>query len=164
MTTSSMFEAKLLADHLRAHGEDDEVLIVDMIEGQTSALEAVDRIIAAIGEAEQHQAVLKIREDEMADRRARFAKRTESLRGTLLAWLGDVGLKKLERPEATLSVSEGKPSVNYTADFGVGLPEQYLKTTTAPDKAAVRKAVLAGENIIGAALGNSPPTLAIRRS
>jgi hypothetical protein len=82
-----------------------------------------------------------------------------------LAWLTDTGLKTLERPEATLSVTAGRVGVNYTADFGVEtLPEQFVKTSREPDKAAVRKAVLAGETIIGAEISNAPPILTIRRS
>jgi hypothetical protein len=160
-----MHQAKLLADHLRSMGEDDEQLLTDMIEGETDALAVVDRILAAIGEAEQHQAVLKLREEEMAARRQRFDAKAKSLRASLCAWMGDTGLTKIVRPEATLSVSAGKPSVTYSEDFGVGLPEKFLKQPPPqPDKAAVRAAVLAGETVIGATLSNSMPTLTIRRS
>lgn len=161
---SSLYQAKLLADMLKQLGENDDQLLIDTIEGETNALDAVDRILTAIGEAEQHQAVLKLREEEMANRRQRFDARAQSLRKTLCAWMGDVGLAKIERPEATISVLAGKPSVTYSEDFGAALPAQYLRTTTAPDKAAVRKAVLAGETIIGATLSNAQPTLTIRRS
>lgn len=159
-----MYQARLLTDHLRAMGEVDETLLADMIEGETDAMHVVDRILAAIGEAEAHQAVLKLREEEMAARRQRLAAKATSLRASLCAWMGDCGLAKLTRPEATLSVSAGKPSVTYSEDFGAGLPSKFLKTTVAPDKAAVRAAVLAGETVIGATLSNAMPTLTIRRS
>ena len=165
MTSKAMFEAKLLADHIRSLGEgDDEQLMIDMIEGETDAMGTVDRILEAIGMAEQHQAVLKLREDEMASRRQRYDARARSLRGSLAAWMSDCGLKKIERPEATLSLGEGKASVIYSEGFGADLPDEYVKVSRSPDKAAVRAAVLAGKSVIGATLSNAQPVLTIRRS
>jgi hypothetical protein len=161
-----MYEARALAEHLRQQGYgDDEALLVDSIEGETDALAAVDRILDQIGEAEQTQVVLQLRERELAERRARYDARAISLRSTLLGWMADVGIQKLERPEATVSLTKGRPGVIYTQDLSVDmLDPRFIKTTTAPDKSAIRKAVLEGEVVIGAELSNSPPSLVIRRS
>jgi hypothetical protein len=165
MTGHALHQAKALAEHLRFLGLDEESVEMS-IASETDAFEAVDKILAAIGEAEQHQAVLKLREEEMTERRTRFATRAASLRSALSAWMADVGLNKIERAEATLSLSKPKATVIYSADFHPStVGEKFLKPPTREiDKAAVRAAVLAGESVIGATLGNPAPTLTIRRS
>jgi hypothetical protein len=77
--------------------------------------------------------------------------------------MAEVGLSKIERPEATISVRPGGVSVVYSADFDpAALPDDLVRIKREADKPAVKAALEDGREIAGATLSNSPPVLTIR--
>ena len=156
--------AKGLADALRERGfDDDEELIADAIEGETDAMEAVSRLLRWMNERQATAQSLKALEADYAARRKRFEEAIKTARGALARFMDETGLPKIERPEATLSMRKGAPSVIYPADLDPEtLPEQFRRWTCDADKAAIKEAMLAGEEVPGLTLSNGETTLAVR--
>jgi len=95
-------------------------------------------------------------------RRDRLDARADAHRRAELMVLQAMGLSKIELPAATLSIRAGSVSVQITdAD---AIPSQLctVKTTTAPDKKAIRAQIEAGETVPGAELVRGPDTLSVR--
>lgn len=155
--------AKALADMLRERGFDDEDLILDTLEGESEALEAVSRLLRWMNERGAIAASLKALEADYAARRKRHEEAVKTARGALAQFMDAIGVRKLERPEATISLTERGPSVIYPADLNAeALPEQFRRWTCEPDKAAIREAMLAGEAVLGLTLSNGETSLTVR--
>jgi hypothetical protein len=156
--------AKGLANALREGGfGDDEDLIADVIEGETDAMEAVSRLLRWMNERQATAQSLKALEADYAARRKRFEEAVKSARGALARFMDETGLTKIERPEATLSMRQGSPSVIYPADLDPEtLPEKFRRWTCEADKAAIKDAMLAGEEVPGLTLSNGGTSLAVR--
>ncbi len=156
--------AKGLADALREGGfGDDEDLILDTLEGESDAMEAVSRLLRWMNERQATAQSLKTLEADYAARRKRFEEAVKSARGALARFMDETGLSKIERPEATLSMRQGSPSVIYPADLDPEtLPEKFRRWTCEADKAAIKDAMLAGEDVPGLTLSNGGTSLAVR--
>jgi hypothetical protein len=154
---------KALADAMRpAIGEDDDAL-ADLIEGETDALEAASRLLRWMGERQANSAALKAYEADLSARRKRLDDGIATARAALSRFMEEVGLSKLERPEATLSIREAGPSVVYGIDFNPeALPEELRRWTCQADKHAVKAALEAGEEVPGATLNNGGTVLTVR--
>lgn len=139
-----------IAAELRAMlGDDfDDATFLDTLDGETDAGDVADRLIAAALDAEAMAEAIKAQEADLKARRERIAARGEAYRRQLLSLLDATGLKKLERPRATISRRAGLPSVRITDETAV--PTQLCKTTITPDKAAIKAQLLAGEAVPGA--------------
>lgn len=156
--------AKGLADALRERGfDDDEDLIADAIEGETDAMEAVSRLLRWMNERQATAQSLKALESDYAARRKRFEEAIKTARGALARFMDETGLTKIERPEATLSMRKGAPSVIYPADLDPEtLPEQFRRWTCEADKAAIKDAMLGGMEVPGLTLSNGETSLTVR--
>jgi hypothetical protein len=154
---------KALADAMRpAIGEDDDAL-ADLIEGETDALEAASRLLRWMGERQANSAALKAYEADLAGRRKRLDDGVSTARAALSRFMETVGLTKMERPEATLSLREAGPSVVYAIDFNPeGLPEELRRWKCEADRPAVKAALEAGEVVPGATLNNGGTVLTVR--
>jgi hypothetical protein len=156
--------AKGLADALREGGfADDEDLILDTLEGETDAMEAVSRLLRWMNERQATAQSLKTLEADYAARRKRYEEAVKSARGALARFMDETGLTKIERPEATLSMRQGSPSVIYPVDLDPEtLPEKFRRWTCEADKAAIKEAMMAGEDVPGLVLSNGGTSLAVR--
>lgn len=156
--------AKAMADMLRESGfGDDDALIIDSIEGTGDAMAGVSRLLRWMAERNAYIAALKEAASDMAERRKRFEEGVDTARAALATFLDTVGLSKLERPEATLSLRPAGPSVAYSADFNPeGLPEELRRWKCEADRPAVKAALEAGEVVPGATLNNGGTVLTVR--
>jgi hypothetical protein len=140
--------------------EQDDVLRLDMIEGETNALDLIDLLIAAEREALSLEEAVKILQERLAIRQARFANRRGAIRKYLMQLMEAAGLKKVERPAATVSIAAGRPKVVITDENE--LPDYFVRIKKEPNKDAIAKAFKEGrKNIPGAALSNAEPVLRI---
>jgi hypothetical protein len=147
----------LLAAHPEL--EEDDVLRLDMIEGETNALELIDLLIAAEREALSHEEKIKILQERLAIRQARFANRRGAIRKYLMQLMEAAGLKKVERPAATVSIAAGRPKVVITDESLIY--EDFIRFRREPDKDKIGKALKGGEIIPGATLSNAESVLRI---
>lgn len=142
---------RIAADLRDMLGDDfDEVTFLDTLDGETDAADIADKLIASMQEAEAMADAVKAQEADMKARRARFEARGDAFRKQMLHLLDAAGMKKMERPRATISRRAGMASVQITDETAV--PSQLCKTTVTPDKAAIKAQLLAGETVPGAVI------------
>ena len=135
---------------------------LDTVDGECSALDIADHLIAGIQHDEALVAALKAQEDAMGARRARLENRARAKRKVAVELLEALGLPKLERPRATIARIKGRTRTEIT-DLAA-IPSQLctVKTTTAPDTDAIKRLLEAGEDVPGAQLVRGGDTLTIR--
>lgn len=131
---------------------DDEPGFLDTLAGETSLEEIADHLITEALAADALAEAVKVQETALASRRKRIEERASAYRRVMLEMLNAAGIKKLERPRATISRRSGSMSVRIVDEAAV--PSQLLtvKTTTAPDKAAIKAQIEAGVDVPGCAL------------
>ncbi len=150
---------RLLADEPGI--EQDEKLYLDCLDGQSGdAFEIVDRIVHAALEADDLAEQASRRMADIAERRARFKRRNEALRGVAFAMLDALAVPKFERATYTASIRPGQPHVVVTDE--TKLPPGTVRINREPDKAQISALLKAGETVSGAELSNSMPSLTIR--
>src|SRR5262245_8580308 len=105
-----------IANLLVMHPElaEDDVLRADMVEGSTDAHEFLSSLTRKIGEDEAAAAGLEEYRHDLLVRKARLEHRAEVLRALAFKVMQAADLKKVELPEATLSVRNGTPKVIIT--------------------------------------------------
>ena len=138
------------ADEIRAElGDDfDPETFMDTLDGMTDAADIADRMIADMLAAEAMGEAIRGEIADLTARRDRYDARKDAFRRQLLSLLDATGEKKMERPRATISRRAGLPSVQIIDEAAI--PSQLCKTTVAPDKAAIKAQLLAGEAVPGA--------------
>lgn len=92
--------ASLRASHPEL--DEDEALLLDTLEGETTFPDAMAAIVEAIREREAQAEACKARKAEIDKRRARHEGAVESLRGLALTLLQTAGLDKLRLDDGTL--------------------------------------------------------------
>ena len=141
---------------------DDDDLLLGMIEGETDAGELLDELLEMEAAAKAHVTANKERMGQLAERNARLARKAEALRAGMHKLLDAAGLRKMERAAATVGVRAVPPKV--LGDSLTDLPERLVETTHAPDKAAIKAALLAGDQIDGWSMSNGGETISVRRT
>ena len=131
-------EIARIADALQQMCGDDERLYVDMLEGETDLHKLVTRIHNGIANDLGMIAGIKMRQGDLADRRSRFEARVEAQRGAVISLLQAGKVNKLELPEATYSLRDGKPKLTIADDDAV--PAEYQRTKVETDKTAINEA------------------------
>lgn len=160
---------KLLEQHARAaqairsalEAEADEDLTLDTIEGQTDFLEMLDRLMADIGNDEMMIAGITARQDDLAQRKTRLSERIKRRRLLIERAMLMADMKKIERPEYTLSIRNGVPQLNVYDEAAIP-PAFFKQPPPVLDKVAIKKALSDGESITGASMNNGQPSLSIR--
>ncbi|OOY15099.1 siphovirus Gp157 family protein [Thioclava sp. DLFJ4-1] len=151
-----------MAEHIRAMCGDDEDLFLDMIEGETDALELMDRMIAEEQGDEALAEAIKAQITELKARMDRISARAKAKKGAMLMLLDAIGQKKLERPRATVSKMAGRVSVQITDETSIPSQLCTVKTITTPDKNAIKAQIEAGETVPGAELVRGDDTITMR--
>lgn len=134
----------------------------DSLDGETDALDIADHVLRRMQEDAALADASKAQAEALAARAKRLANRSYAHKAALLALLKATGEKKLERPAATVSRRAGSLSVRIVNEADI--PSQLLtvKTTTAPDKTAIKKQIEAGETVPGAELVRGEDTVSVR--
>lgn len=119
-------------------GGDDERLFHDMLVGETD----IDRIVSRIHEqiARDEEVLVGIGERRAAldERKARIARRKDAAKGLIGKVLRAGHLAKLELPDVTYSVRDGKPSLKIVDPAAV--PAELQRVKAEPDKTAINAA------------------------
>lgn len=156
-----IIEAELAGQIRAALAEhEDEELFIDCIEGETRLFELVDRIMEDDAEDDARIAAIKIRQDDLRERKARLEKRQKVRRSIVQAALDTAGIRKLERAEYTASLRAVPPGVEIIDPDA--LPDALVHIKREADKTAIKKALGEGP-VAGARLTNGGETISIRR-
>ena len=147
---------------IAAHPEidEDEVLRSDMLEGSTDLHEFLREIERKRRSADTFVDALAIEITALRDRRARFERRDQALRALMFNLLQWAEVKKVELPEATISIRAGQQKVIVEDENAI--PDEYCRIIREPDKIKIKAALLEFKSVAGAALSNAEPTLAVR--
>ncbi|KAA3518861.1 hypothetical protein GOZ96_04955 [Agrobacterium vitis] len=157
--------AKRLMNNLRELGAgDDEALITDAIEGETSLIEAVGAAFDEIYECEIHIVGIKAKETEFAERRRRMEERVERIKATIEQAMLTAEQDSLRLPTATLTLKKQSPSLIVTNEADI--PTQFWIEQERPapklNKKALRDALDKGP-VTGATLDNGSRSISVRR-
>lgn len=125
---------------------------------RTSLGDKIDNCVAMIDEWKSTEKVLQDEIDRLRGRKTMFGNRRERLRAYLKSNLKKFNKPRLETERHTVQVRKGGPVVK-TNDH---LPDEWYRVVREPDKARIKTALLAGEEISGAWLETGSETLMIR--
>jgi hypothetical protein len=141
---------------------EDEQAYLDNLEGEADGdpLATIDALVRASLDAADFAALAAGRMKALAERRARFERREERLRAIVQDMLTALDLKRFERPDYSATIRAGSPHVVVT-DVDA-LPPQFQRLTVTADKTAIGTALKLGDQVPGAELSNSSPSLSIR--
>lgn len=146
--------------HLYPELAEDEDLRLDMIEAETDANALFSAIVAQVIEADKNATGLKAYEARFRERRARMERRVERLRELGFRIMEAADIRKVELPEATLSIRNGAQQVVITDESK--LPDDLCKIERSPKKTEIKDALKSGTEVPGAELSNGAPSLSIR--
>ena len=138
----------------------DEAAMSALLTEHTDVNEIMRRLARFVLEADGQARVAKDRADNLSARAARFTRRKDSARGTLLAMMDALGLRNIKDPEFSVTLRPGTPGVVITDE--TALPDAFVRVTRQPDKAAIKDALNAGTDVPGAALANGMPSITLR--
>ncbi len=130
------------------------------LETETDAVEYLRHIERLRQEAVAHAKSIELVVDDLKTRRIRFERRDEAFRQLMFQMLQAANLRKLELPEATLSIRTGSPKVIITDDTAI--PDAFVRIKREPDKAKIKVALQDGTRVPGTTLSNAEENLAIR--
>lgn len=139
---------------------DDEQTFWDTMDGETDIMDVVRELLDEDAKCKANCDYIKNHIQELKNRQARFEARANSVRKALKSIMLATGQEKIPHPLATITLRAGTQSVNITDEKEV--PTQLTKTVTSPDKAAIKRLLMAGEQIDGAELVTGPKTVSIR--
>ena len=139
--------------------EDDDAFL-DTLDGETDAVDMADRMLARLMEVEMLSEAAKAQEAALKARRARLDARVDHIRAGIGQLLDAMGVKKLERPLATVSRLQGRVSVRIDDDDAI--PTQLCKIMRSPDRAAIKLQLEAGEVVPGASLVRGEDSVSVR--
>lgn len=150
-----------LAGQIRELAGDDDLAFIDTLDGVTDAVGAAGAAIRMILANEAHSAAAKALSQRYAARARDFEERASKARDAVAHFMGEIAAKTLQLPEATITLSAGSPSVVGDADPNF-LPEELVRVTRTADRAAIKLALLNGDEVPGYGMSNARPRLTIR--
>ena len=159
-----MSVATAFAARLREQDPDiatDELSFLSALESETDATELLVRIMRASTEADAMADAADVRIKDLAIRRDRFKRRKDEARAAAFAVMDALGLAKYQNAEFTVNIRAGTPGV-VIVDESLIPDEMMTHPAPVPDKAAIKKALLAGDAVAGAEMMNSMPSLTVR--
>ena len=135
MNPIKLNEWRRIAEQLQAMCGDDDDLFADMIEGETNAVEVIARLHSERAQALELIEGIKAREADLKARKTRLQAREAAVKAAIGQVLRAVSLPKVELPEATYSVRDGKPRLEIVDVEAV--PSDYCVPKPVPDKAFI---------------------------
>lgn len=142
--------------------EEDEALRLDTIEGETGALEFLDKLLSGEREADAQSDAIKVRMDALKARKDAAERRKEGIRKLMFRLMNAASLRKVMLAEATLSVRAVPPSLVVTDEAVI--PDQFWKEVRTLDRSSVLNELKAGHEVAGAQLSNGGETISVRTS
>ena len=156
--------ARRLVEEYNADIGDDEQAKIDLVEGQTDALEIMAIMLRRAKEKEAHAEAMKAIISENRDRKSRLEDSASKDRRSVARAMEELGLSKLPLPDMTVSLRHGKPALIIDREPHAGDVDVGIATATVTykwDKEAVR-AWMEKVPFSVARLSNAEPILTIR--
>jgi len=138
-------EVARIAEQLAVLCEDDERLYADMLEGETDLHTIASRLHSQIASDEELLTGITARQAELAERKRRLSDRKTVTKAAIGQFMRAAKVAKLELPEATYSIRDGKPKLEVVNDDAV--PEEYCTLIRKPVKATINEAFADADNL-----------------
>lgn len=150
---------RLLTDDLDlAH---DEAALAELLGEETGNVQDIlARLLRAAVHAASMAEAAGVQIEAMTGRRDRYRRRAEAMRATSFAMMLAIETPKITLPDLTASLTAGRPTVGITDENTI--PDEYIKVTRVPDKAALMADLKVGVIIPGAELRDGLSSLSIR--
>ena len=139
---------------------DDEDQWLLSLESETDLREFLTVAVKRICEAEAFVEGIDDLITDIKTRRQRFEQRGEAMRTMAFKLMSAADVRKLELPQATLSIRAGQPRVIITDE--ARLPPECLRIRTEPDKVRIKDRLSHGEHVDGAEMSNAESVLSVR--
>lgn len=139
---------------------EDESLKADVVEGEINVEAVMSRVIDHILEADMMLEGMKIRYEDLTERKKRWERRKEFCRALAQRVLEASGRASIQLPEATVSKSVGRDSVEITDIDSLG--QGFYQIEKKPNKVAIKASLDAGEAVPGAAIKKGEPSITVR--
>jgi hypothetical protein len=123
----------------------DEQLLQDMLEGETDLISVASRIHEQIARDNEMLVGIAERKSALAGREKRIKDRAASMKAQIGALLRAARLTKLELPEVTYSVRDGKPTLEVVDPSAV--PEDYLTYKPTVNKSQINADFAPGDEL-----------------
>jgi Siphovirus Gp157 len=155
--------ARIAADIREYMGDDfDSDTFLDTLDGETNVLDLADWMLGKMMGDEALADAIGAQVAALTERHTRIAARANVMKSRLLTLLDVTGEKKIERPAATISRRIGSVSVRIVDEAAIPTQLCAVKTTSVPDKSAIKKQIDAGETVPGAELVRGPDGVTVR--
>lgn len=139
---------------------EDETALIDMLDGETNAIDAIALLIRRSKEDEASVAGIKALISEYRERAERIGKRAEARLTAAFKLMQALDVRKVERAEFTASIGAGRPAVIVTDESA--LPEAFVRIERKPDKRAIYEVLKSQRLVPGATLSNAAEKLMVR--
>ncbi len=153
-------QIKAMADEIRELTGDDSQTFLDTLEGETDALEVLQKLILERQSTKAAEEASKQVAADFTARAQRMIQKQAKITETIGKLLDAMGESKVPTPLGT--ISRTKPRASVSIYEGADIPTQLCKTTVTPDKAAIKKLLENGETVPGAELTYSQPSVTVR--
>jgi len=131
-------EVARIAEQLAVLCDDDERLFADMMDGESDVFRIIGKLHNQIACDTELLNGIAVRQAELAERKRRLSDRVTVTKAAIGQFLRAAKLPKIELPEATYSVRDGKSKLDVINPDAV--PEAYTRTKTEPDKTKINEA------------------------
>lgn len=140
--------------------EDDEVLKLDVFEGQTDLHYILGKLVDSERDADSLARAVAGRISDLQARKSRAERRKEAMRSLMFKLLKAAGVPRVPLAEATISIGKKAAAIEIVDE--ALLPKAYVRVSTSPDKTAIKEALQAGTDVPGAKMGEAGEQLSVR--
>jgi hypothetical protein len=126
-----------IAEQIAPMCDGDEQLLQDMLEGETDLISVASRIHEQIARDHEMLEGIKVRKAALAERESRIKARAERFKEQIGILLRVAHLSKLELPEVTYSVRDGKAKLAIVDPTAV--PPEFCRHKLEPDKTSINE-------------------------
>lgn len=140
---------------------DDDDALPDTLDGEADLGDQIATLISDALEKEMFAEAIDKRISELRGRKDRLNKAAKAIRAAVADAAAEAAIKKLVRPEFTLSFGVLKPSLAGDASAD-DLPDDLVHVKREVDRRAIKAAIEAGRPVPGFHLSNGRPTVAVR--
>lgn len=141
--------------------EDEDAWLISL-ESETGFTELLREIERRRQDADALAGALAGTIAELEARSGRFERREKALRELAFKLLQAAELRKLELPEATLSIAAGQRKVLIVDEGAVLARDDLCRIMRSPNMRRIKELITAGDHVAGAELSNAEPHLVVR--
>jgi phage host-nuclease inhibitor protein Gam len=164
LATSVAEWTRLKTELREIHGlEPDDDALDDTLDGELSLGDQIHALLRVACENELFAEALDKRITEYKARKDRLSRAAKAIRQHVAEAALEAGLKKLPRPDMTVSFGLSKPALVGDADPDT-LPDALVRTKREINRTAIKAALDAGQDVPGFTISNGRPTCTVRLS